>query len=242
MPGKYAFGGMSAESRERGRVQASRSRSRLRTAQRHDDRCSQDDPFNAIDRGLDHAGHRRRSSARFRSGRRTSPTVAPVEPPKGTPEVPGGDIFGFTNPTDIGDPCEWYLRASIPDSPASGTEAFSHSSKSGGRLHLLENLAFAFSAFTAYNKWSNVSVLQDALRPQGRHGHRVGQACVRRPSARSCCAWSRASRAAFCIGGFNGAALVADRFGRRHRLSRGILRQRVRCSSTWRSRSACSPR
>lgn len=32
---------------------------------------------------------------------------AKVEPPKGAPEVPGGDIFGITSPTDIRDPYAW---------------------------------------------------------------------------------------------------------------------------------------
>jgi hypothetical protein len=36
---------------------------------------------------------------------------AKVEPLPGTPEVPGGDIFGVTSPTDIGDPCTWALAS-----------------------------------------------------------------------------------------------------------------------------------
>lgn len=30
---------------------------------------------------------------------------AKIEPLPGTPAIPGGDIYGMTSPTDIGDPC-----------------------------------------------------------------------------------------------------------------------------------------
>jgi hypothetical protein len=93
---------------------------------------------------------------------------AKVEPPKGTPEVPDGDIFGFTNPTDIGDPCQWYF-ASEHTGLAGRRDGsfFALFTKSEVAYTYSENLAFAFSAFTAYNKWSNVAVLQDALASAG---------------------------------------------------------------------------
>jgi hypothetical protein len=93
---------------------------------------------------------------------------AEVEPPKGTPKVPGGDIFGFTNPTDIGDPCKWYF-ASEHSGLAGKRDGsyFALSTKSEISYTASENLAFAFSAFTAYHKWSNVTVLQDALASAG---------------------------------------------------------------------------
>jgi hypothetical protein len=93
---------------------------------------------------------------------------AKVEPPKGTPEVPGGDIFGFTNPTDIGDPCQWYFASEHTGLAGKRDGSFlALFSKSEVSYTHSENLAFAFSAFTAYNKWSNVSVLQDALASAG---------------------------------------------------------------------------
>ncbi len=93
---------------------------------------------------------------------------AKVEPPKGTPEVPGGDIFGFTNPTDIGDPCRWYF-ASENTGVAGKRDGsyFALFTKSEGSYTYSENLAFAFSAFTVYNKWSDVTVLQDTLASAG---------------------------------------------------------------------------
>jgi hypothetical protein len=93
---------------------------------------------------------------------------AKVEPPKGTPEVPGGDIFGFTNPTDIGDPCQWGIA--IENTGLAGKRDgsfFALFTKTQVAYTYSENLAFAFSAFTAYNKWSNVTVLQDALASAG---------------------------------------------------------------------------
>jgi hypothetical protein len=93
---------------------------------------------------------------------------AKVEPPKGTPEVPDGDIFGFTNPTDIGDPCEWYFASENTGLAGKRDGSFlALFSKSEVSYTYSQNLAFAFSAFTAYNKWSNVSVLQDALASAG---------------------------------------------------------------------------
>jgi hypothetical protein len=93
---------------------------------------------------------------------------AKVEPPKGTPEVPGGDIFGFSNPTDIGDPCQWYFASENTGLAGKRDGSFfALFTKSEGIYTYSENLAFAFSAFTAYNKWSNVTVLQDALASAG---------------------------------------------------------------------------
>jgi hypothetical protein len=93
---------------------------------------------------------------------------AKVEPPKGTPEVPGGDIFGFSNPTDIGDPCEWSFASENTGLAGKRDGSFlAVFSKSQFTYTYSENLAFAFSAFTAYNKWSNVTVLQDALASAG---------------------------------------------------------------------------
>src|SRR5262245_48244654 len=86
---------------------------------------------------------------------------AKVEPPKGTPQVPGGDIFGFTNPTDIGDPCHWYFASE--NSGVAGKRDSSYlalSTKSEISYTASENLAYAFSVFTAYHKWSKVTVFQ----------------------------------------------------------------------------------
>ncbi|HET9415324.1 MAG TPA: hypothetical protein VFO74_14525 [Pseudolabrys sp.] len=91
-----------------------------------------------------------------------------IQPPKGTPEVPGGDIFGFTSPTDIGDPCNWSFASENTGLVGKRDGSFfALFTKSEIAYTYSENLAFAFSAFTAYNKWSNVTILQDALASAG---------------------------------------------------------------------------
>jgi hypothetical protein len=93
---------------------------------------------------------------------------ANVQPPKGTPEVPGGDIFGFTNPTDIGDPCQWSFASENTGLVGKRDGSFfALFSKSQMAYTYSENLAFAFSAFTAYTNWSNVGILQDTLASAG---------------------------------------------------------------------------
>lgn len=93
---------------------------------------------------------------------------AKVEPPKGTPEVPGGDIFGFSDATDIGDPCSWGLS----------NELTGFAGKRDGRYLALTNkteigytysdrVAFAFAMFNTYHRWSNVTAVQDALAGTG---------------------------------------------------------------------------
>ena len=98
----------------------------------------------------------------------TSDRCAKVEPLKGTPEVPGGEIFGFTNPTDLGDPCGWYFASENTELAGKWDGSyFALFTKSEISYAASENLAFAFSAFTVYNRWSNVTVLQDALASAG---------------------------------------------------------------------------
>ncbi len=93
---------------------------------------------------------------------------AKVEPPPGTPSVPGGDIFGFTSPTDIGDPCSWALASE--HSARAGKrdrDYFALSSKTQLAYTYSDRVAVAFSAFTSYTDWSNVTVAQDALAGEG---------------------------------------------------------------------------
>jgi hypothetical protein len=95
-------------------------------------------------------------------------SCAKIEPLPGTPVVPGGSIFGFTDPTDLGDSCTWSFasentgRAGKRDGSYFGLE-----SKYEISYTLTSNIAFAFSAFTAYTRWSNVTVAQDMLASQG---------------------------------------------------------------------------
>jgi hypothetical protein len=93
---------------------------------------------------------------------------AETKRPEGTPVVPGGSIFGFSDPTDLGDPCTWSLA-----NENTGREGkrdgsyFALGSKFEASYTYSSNIAFAFSAFTAYNRWSNVTSVQDTLATQG---------------------------------------------------------------------------
>jgi hypothetical protein len=93
---------------------------------------------------------------------------AKVEPPKGTPEVPGGDIFGFTSPTDIGDPCSWGLAGELTGRAGKRDGSYlAVTKKTQLGYTYSDKLAFALSMFNTYNRWSNVTVAQDALAGAG---------------------------------------------------------------------------
>jgi hypothetical protein len=93
---------------------------------------------------------------------------AKIEPLPGTPVVPGGSIFGFTDPTDLGDPCIWSFA-----SENTGREGkrdgsyFALGTKSEVSYTYTRDIAFAFSAFTAYTRWSNVTAVQEKLASEG---------------------------------------------------------------------------
>jgi hypothetical protein len=93
---------------------------------------------------------------------------AKLDPAPGTPSVPGGDLFGYTDGTDIGDPCS--LSFSTENSARAGKQDgryFALTSKNEIAYTYSNNVAFAFAAFSAYNRWSNVTVVQDALASEG---------------------------------------------------------------------------
>jgi hypothetical protein len=93
---------------------------------------------------------------------------AKIEPLPGTPVVPGGSIFGFTDPTDLGDPCTWnFASENTGRAGKRDGSYFGLTSKSEISYTYTSNIAFAFSAFTAYTRWSNVTVVQDTLASQG---------------------------------------------------------------------------
>ena len=86
---------------------------------------------------------------------------AKVEPAPGTPAVPGGDIFGFTSPTDIGDPCSWALASENSGRVGRRDGSyFALSSKTQLAYTYSDRVAFAMSAFTAHTDWSNVTAAQ----------------------------------------------------------------------------------
>jgi hypothetical protein len=91
-----------------------------------------------------------------------------VEPLPGTPTVPGGYIFGLTDPTDPGDPCTWELAF----------EAHARYGKRDGRYlgattkteigyTYSQNVAFSLAAFHTYTRWSDVTASQEALASAG---------------------------------------------------------------------------
>jgi hypothetical protein len=93
---------------------------------------------------------------------------AKIEPLPGTPVVPGGSIFGFTDPTDLGDPCTWnFASENTGRAGKRDGSYFGLASKSEISYTYTSNIAFAFSTFTAYTRWSNVTVAQDMLASQG---------------------------------------------------------------------------
>jgi hypothetical protein len=93
---------------------------------------------------------------------------AKIEPLPGTPVVPGGSIFGFTDPTDLGDPCTWsFASENTGRAGKRDGSYFGLASKSETSYTYTSDIAFAFSAFTAYTRWSNVTVAQDSLASQG---------------------------------------------------------------------------
>jgi hypothetical protein len=104
-------------------------------------------------------------------GRKTSAPRPPaadrcakVEPLPGTPAMPVGYFFGFTDPTDSGDPCtsEFVL------------DSITHAGKRDGRYlgnttgaeisyTVMHNVAVAAGIYGTYTPWNDVTVLQDAL-------------------------------------------------------------------------------
>jgi hypothetical protein len=89
-----------------------------------------------------------------------------AEPPSQTfPEVPSGDIFGFTNPTDLGSPgdCGISVESSSAIGKASG-RYFAGSLKTQFDATVAENLNLAVSPFVTYHRITGVPGLDDLHR------------------------------------------------------------------------------
>ncbi len=99
------------------------------------------------------------------AGKRPAPfdRCAAVEAPAGVAKVPGGDLFGFTSGTDIGDPCSWAFGSehSMRAGRADGSY-FALSSKSSVAYTFNDRFALAASLFTSLTNWQNVTVAQNA--------------------------------------------------------------------------------
>jgi hypothetical protein len=89
---------------------------------------------------------------------------AKVEPLPGTPAVPGGDLFGITSGTDIGDPCSWAMAVEFTGRAGKRDGRYlAVSEKTQFTYTYNDRFAFAFSPFITHNNWANVTVAQDAL-------------------------------------------------------------------------------
>jgi hypothetical protein len=93
---------------------------------------------------------------------------AKVEPAPGTPVVPGGDLFGITSPTDIGDPCSWAFATEFTGRAGKRDGSyFAISDKNQFTYTVSDRLAFAFSPFFTHTSWANVSVIDPLGRFNG---------------------------------------------------------------------------
>lgn len=89
---------------------------------------------------------------------------AKVEPAPGTPSVPGGDIYGITSPTDIGDPCSWAFATKFTGRYGKRDGSyFAVTDKNQFSYTYSRDLSFAFSPFFTYNSWSNVAIATAAV-------------------------------------------------------------------------------
>lgn len=93
---------------------------------------------------------------------------AKVEPARGTPVVPGGDLFGITSPTDIGDPCSWAFATEFTGRAGKRDGSYlAITDKNQFTYTFSDRLAFAFSPFLTYTSWANVSVIDPLGRFSG---------------------------------------------------------------------------
>ena len=94
----------------------------------------------------------------------TPDRCAKSEPLPGTPEVPGGDIFGILSPTDIGDPCT-FSSASETTGRAGKRDGryVTATTKSQFTYTYSDQLSFAVSPFVSAFSWSDVTVNRGIL-------------------------------------------------------------------------------
>jgi hypothetical protein len=93
---------------------------------------------------------------------------AKIEPLPGTPDLPGGTIFGFTDSSDPSTPCAWDF-GSENDFRWGKRDGryFAASSKTEFSYGVTRNVAFTMAIFTTYHRWADVTSVRDALSSQG---------------------------------------------------------------------------
>ena len=91
-----------------------------------------------------------------------------LEWPPGTPNLPGGYLFGFTDPTDPGNPCALDF-ASENDSRLGKRDGryFALTSKNEVSYVAARNVALTLAIFGIYQRWSNVTAVQSVLANEG---------------------------------------------------------------------------
>ena len=101
------------------------------------------------------------------------------EPAPGTPEVPGGDIFGFISPTDIGDPCSFAYAAEITGRAGKRDgRYFTATKKSQFAYTYSDQLSFAVSPFVSAFSWNDVSINRGILLTSGAGVDRTSLATI----------------------------------------------------------------
>lgn len=90
------------------------------------------------------------------------------DPAPATPDVSGGDIFGFVSPTDIGDPCGFAYAAEITGRAGKRDGRYvTATRKSQFTYTYSEQLSFAASPFVSAFSWSDVLVNRGLLLTSG---------------------------------------------------------------------------
>ncbi|MDQ8726618.1 hypothetical protein [Bradyrhizobium sp. LHD-71] len=90
------------------------------------------------------------------------------EPSPGTPEVPGGDIFGMLSPSDIGDPCSLSYAAEITGRTGKRDGRYVATTKKSQLTYThSQQLSFAASPFVSAFQWKDVGGNHDALKGAG---------------------------------------------------------------------------
>jgi hypothetical protein len=87
-----------------------------------------------------------------------------VEPPPEVPELPGGDIFGFLSPTDIGDPCSYAYAAEYTARTGKRDGRYATVTKKSQFAYTYsDRLSFAASPFVSAFDWKEVTINRGAL-------------------------------------------------------------------------------
>jgi len=113
--------------------------------------------------GISALGTLAAQAADMQKGAPKSVTCAPYQAQPNEPEMPGGDIFGFTSGTSSGDPCIWSYSSenSFRAGRADGN-SFALNHKSSLSYTFNDRFALAGSFFLTHSNWANMTVASNA--------------------------------------------------------------------------------